>query len=127
MPEAVSDKGKSSLRFGADPSTVRRIPPIAVPETKTMRVADRLRSKLQAAFAPTRLAVTDDSARHKGHAGARPEGETHFTVEIVSAAFAGMSRVERQRRIYAVLAEELAGPVHALSLSARAPGEEDDA
>ncbi|HEX6094175.1 MAG TPA: BolA family protein [Dongiaceae bacterium] len=89
-----------------------------------MRVADRIRSKLQAAFAPTRLAVTDDSARHKGHAGARPEGETHFTVEIVSAAFVGMSRVERQRRIYGVLAEELAGPVHALSLSARAPGEE---
>ena len=70
-----------------------------------------------------KVVVTDDSARHKGHAGARPEGETHFTVEIVSAAFAGMSRVERQRRIYAVLAEELAGPVHALSLSARAPGE----
>ena len=89
-----------------------------------MRVADRLRSKLQAAFAPARLAVTDDSARHKGHAGARPEGETHFTVEIVSAAFVGMSRVERQRRIYGVLAEELAGPVHALSLSVRAPGEE---
>jgi BolA protein len=89
-----------------------------------MRVADRIRSKLQAAFAPARLAVTDDSARHKGHAGARPEGETHFTVEIVSAAFVGMSRVERQRRIYGVLAEELAGPVHALSLSARAPGEE---
>ena len=88
-----------------------------------MRVADRIRTKLQTAFAPTRLAVTDDSARHKGHAGARPEGETHFTVEIVSAAFAGMSRVERQRRIYAVLAEELGGPVHALSLSARAPGE----
>jgi BolA protein len=89
-----------------------------------MRVADRIRSKLQAAFAPARLAVTDDSARHKGHAGARPEGETHFTVEIVSAAFVGISRVERQRRIYGVLAEELAGPVHALSLSARAPGEE---
>jgi BolA protein len=89
-----------------------------------MRVADRIRSKLQAAFSPMRLAVTDDSARHKGHAGARPEGETHFTVEIVSAAFVGMSRVERQRRIYGVLAEELAGPVHALSLSARAPGEE---
>ena len=90
-----------------------------------MRVADRIRSKLQAAFAPARLTVTDDSARHKGHAGARPEGETHFNVEIVSAAFAGISRVERQRRIYAVLAEELAGPVHALSLSARAPEEED--
>ena len=89
-----------------------------------MRVADRIRSKLQAAFSPMRLAVTDDSARHKGHAGSRPEGETHFTVEIVSAAFVGMSRVERQRRIYGVLADELAGPVHALSLSARAPGEE---
>ena len=89
-----------------------------------MRVADRIRSKLEAAFAPVRLAVTDDSARHEGHAGARPGGETHFTVEIVSAAFAGMSRVERQRTVYAVLAEELAGPVHALSLSTRSPEED---
>ena len=89
-----------------------------------MRVTDRIRSKLEAAFAPVRLAVTDDSARHEGHAGARPGGETHFTVEIVSAAFAGMSRVERQRTVYAVLAEELAGPVHALSLSTRSPEED---
>lgn len=89
-----------------------------------MRVADRIRSKLEAGFAPVKLKVIDDSARHQGHAGARPEGETHFTVEIVSAAFSGLDRVERQRRIYAALAEELAGPVHALSVTARAPEEE---
>ena len=88
-----------------------------------MRVADRIRSKLEIAFAPVRLSVIDDSERHKGHAGHRPEGETHFNVEIVSAAFAGLSRVERQRRVYAALAEELAGPVHALSIVARSPGE----
>jgi BolA protein len=84
-----------------------------------MRVAERIRSKLEAAFAPVRLSVVDDSERHKGHAGHRPEGETHFNVEIVSAAFAGLSRVERQRKVYAALAEELAGPVHALSVAAR--------
>lgn len=89
-----------------------------------MRVADRIRSKLEAAFAPMKLRIIDDSARHKGHSGARPEGETHFTVEIVSAAFSGLGRVERQRRVYAALAEELAGPVHALSVTARAPEEE---
>ena len=89
-----------------------------------MRVADRIHAKLHAAFAPSRLSVVDDSERHKGHAGHRPEGETHFNVEIVSAAFAGLSRVERQRRVYAALAEELAGPVHALSISARSPEED---
>ena len=91
-----------------------------------MRVADRIRSKLEAAFSPVRLSVIDDSERHKGHAGHRPEGETHFNVEIVSAAFAGLGRVERQRKVYAALAEELAGPVHALSVAARSP-EEDGA
>jgi BolA protein len=89
-----------------------------------MRVADRIHAKLHAAFAPVRLSVVDDSERHQGHAGHRPEGETHFNVEIVSAAFAGLSRVERQRRVYAALAEELAGPVHALSISARTPEED---
>lgn len=86
-------------------------------------VAERLRDKLQQSFDPERLEVTDDSARHAGHSGARPEGETHFTVLIVSPAFSGVSRVERQRRVYGVLAEELAGPVHALSVKALAPGE----
>jgi BolA family transcriptional regulator, general stress-responsive regulator len=91
-----------------------------------MRVADRIRTKLETAFAPTRLVVSDDSARHAGHAGARPGGETHFTVEIVAAAFSGLSRIERQRRVHAVLAEELAGRVHALSIRALAPEEGGD-
>lgn len=86
-------------------------------------VADAIRRKLEAAFAPRRLEVIDESARHAGHAGARPEGETHFRVEIVADAFAGLSRLERQRRVNAALADELAGPVHALSTRAIAPDE----
>ena len=87
------------------------------------RVADRLRDVLQRGFDPQRLDIVDDSARHAGHAGAGPDGESHFTITIVSPAFAGLSRVERQRRVYAALADELSGPVHALSLKALAPGE----
>jgi len=79
--------------------------------------------KLTEAFAPTRLEVVDDSDRHAGHAGARPGGQTHFNVEIESEAFVGVARVARQRKVYAALAEELAGPVHALSVKATAPGE----
>ncbi|RME67760.1 MAG: BolA family transcriptional regulator, partial [Alphaproteobacteria bacterium] len=66
----------------------------------------------------------DDSAAHAGHAGHRPGGETHFRVEIVSPAFAGKSRVARQRLIYRILEAELAERVHALSIVARAPGED---
>ena len=88
-----------------------------------MRVADRIRSKLTTALQPTRLVVRDDSLRHAGHAAARPEGETHFHVEIVSPLFAGASRIARQRRVYQLLAEEMAGPVHALELVALTPGE----
>jgi BolA protein len=86
-------------------------------------VAAAIRSKLEAAFAPVRLAVIDESAQHAGHAGARPGGESHFRVEIVAEAFAGLSRLERQRRVNAALADELAGPVHALSIRAHAPGD----
>lgn len=89
-----------------------------------MRVVDRIRTKLTTALQPSRLAVHDESHRHAGHAGARPEGETHFHVEIVSAAFAGESRVARQRRVYALLAEEMAGPVHALALTTLTPEED---
>lgn len=85
--------------------------------------AGRICSKLTAAFSPQRLELVDDSSRHAGHAGAREGGESHFTLTIVSAAFEGLNRVERQRRINTVLAEELAGPVHALSIKALAPGE----
>ncbi len=83
-----------------------------------------IRNKLTATFDPSRLEVEDDSARHHGHAGATPGGESHFNVLIESAAFAGVSRVARQRLVYRALADELAGPVHALSVKALAPGEE---
>jgi len=86
-------------------------------------VRDAIQAKLTDAFAPTALAIVDDSHRHAGHVGARPSGETHFKVEITAAAFAGRSRVDRQRMVYAVLAEELAGPVHALELRTHTPEE----
>jgi BolA family transcriptional regulator, general stress-responsive regulator len=89
-----------------------------------MRVATIIESKLHEALAPERLAVIDESHRHAGHAGARPEGETHFRVEVVSAAFRGVSRLDRQRRIYAILDAELKGPVHALAIRALAPEED---
>ena len=86
-------------------------------------VAEAIRQKLHKALAPERLDVVDDSDKHAGHAGHREGGESHFTVTIVSSAFTGLGRVERQRRINALLSEELAGPVHALSIKALAPGE----
>ena len=86
-------------------------------------IFDAIHNKLTSAFAPSRLEIEDDSARHHGHAGARPEGESHFNVLIESAAFAGAAKVARQRMVYHALAEELAGPLHALSIKALAPGE----
>ncbi|MGE0667073.1 MAG: BolA family protein [Sphingomonadales bacterium] len=88
-----------------------------------MSVAERIRTKLTEALAPTALEVIDESHKHKGHRGARPEGETHFHVVVSSEKFAGMMRVARQRLVYNILAEELAGPVHALSLDISAPGD----
>ena len=92
-----------------------------------MRVAHSIRQKLAAAFAPQSLDVVDESHRHAGHAGATrddgSQGETHFHVRLVTAAFEGVSRVERQRRVHAVLADELKGPVHALSLTLQVPAE----
>lgn len=87
------------------------------------RVRTAMETKLAAAFQPERLEVVDDSDHHKGHSGAREGGESHFTVTIVAEVFRGLGRVERQRRINAVLVEELKGPVHALSIRALAPGE----
>jgi len=88
-----------------------------------MRVADLIRQKLTASFSPAELVVTDESAKHAGHAGSRAEGETHFDVRIVSKSFDGLSRVERQRRVYAVLADELKTQVHALSVITLTPAE----
>ena len=88
-------------------------------------IKDRIETKLRARFTPERLSVTDESHRHAGHAGARPGGQTHFSVEIVSSAFQGQSRVEIHRAIHALLAEEFAAGVHALAISARAPSGHD--
>jgi BolA protein len=82
-------------------------------------IADRIREKLAAAFAPEHLEVVDESERHRGHGGWREGGETHFRVALRAAAFDGMGRVERSRRVHAVLAEELADRVHALALDVR--------
>ena len=87
------------------------------------QMKERMRAKLIAAFAPVVLEIEDDSARHAGHAGAREGGETHFRLRIVSTAFTGMNRVERQRKVYAVVAEELKERVHALQLDTKAPEE----
>ena len=89
-----------------------------------MSVAETIRAKLTERLAPTRLVVLDESHRHAGHAGARPGGETHFNVTVVSAAFSGLNRVARQRLVYQTLSEELAGAVHALSLTTTTPDED---
>jgi BolA protein len=84
-------------------------------------VKARIEAKLQAAFQPVYLAVIDESAQHRGHAGHREGGETHFRVEIRATQFVGQSRIDRSRAVHRVLAEELAGPVHALAISADIP------
>ena len=88
-----------------------------------MNVADTIRAKLTAELAPDALFIEDESSKHAGHSGARAEGETHFHVRIVSSEFEGISRVERQRRIYGILAEELRDRVHALALTVLTPQE----
>jgi BolA protein len=98
---------------------------MAHPGLQTVR--DRMETKLTAAFAPEFLRVVDESQKHAGHAGhaggAGHGGETHFRVQIVAPSFSGMSRIERHRAINALLAEEIAGGVHALALEIKAPGE----
>ena len=84
-------------------------------------VGQRLTQKLTDAFSPVELEVIDESHKHAGHVGARPEGETHFRVEIVAEAFDGKSLVQRHRMVNQTLAEELADRVHALSISAKGP------
>ena len=86
-----------------------------------MTVADRIRRKLTEAFRPDVLEVVDESYLHKGHAGHRPGGESHFRVRIAADAFRGASRVQRHRMIYQVLAAEIADGVHALAIEASAP------
>lgn len=89
-----------------------------------MKVAEAIRTKLTAALAPAKLTIIDESDRHAGHAGSRPEGETHFQVVVVASAFEDKSRLERQRMVYGVLAAELADRVHALTLKTLTPEED---
>ncbi len=86
-----------------------------------MSLASNIETKLRVAFEPEFLLVVDESHLHAGHMGARPEGETHFRVEITSSVFQKKTRVDQQRMVYDVLQHELAGPVHALALSTRSP------
>ena len=88
-----------------------------------MRTADLITQKLTEAFSPQSLNVEDESSKHEGHAGARPGGQTHYRVYIVSQAFKGKTRLERHRMINQALSDELAGGIHALALHAAAPGE----
>jgi BolA protein len=89
-----------------------------------MRVRDIIAEKLTKAFAPERVEVIDESRQHAGHAGARPGGETHFSVHIVARAFHGKSRIERHRMVNEALMSELKGGVHALAIRAVAPDED---
>ena len=86
-------------------------------------VATEMLKRLDSALAPTRVELTDDSEKHRGHGGYNPAGESHFSLEIVSPAFIGKSRVERQRMVYSALGDLMKERVHALSMKASAPEE----
>ena len=88
-----------------------------------MPLADQIAERLTIALAPTHLVVSNDSDRHAGHMGDDGTGETHFSVTIESAAFSGVSRVERQRLVNRALADLLRDRIHALAIGARAPGD----
>ena len=85
--------------------------------------AQRIEAILRRDFAPLHIVISDDSSRHAGHAGARPEGETHYTVLVVSEAFAGLSRVARHRAVNAAMSGEFSTGLHALALILRTPAE----
>lgn len=89
-----------------------------------MSVAQEIRTRLQAALTPVELEIIDQSDQHRGHAGWREGGETHFHMRLVSDAFTGLSRIERQRAVHKALGDLLEATVHALSMDLRAPGED---
>ncbi|MCB2112839.1 MAG: BolA family protein [Parvularculaceae bacterium] len=88
-----------------------------------MTVADRIDAKLRAGLAPERLEIKDESHLHAGHAGARPDGESHFRLFIVTSKFDGLARVERQRLVNSLLRDELAERIHALAMKTLTPAE----
>jgi BolA family transcriptional regulator, general stress-responsive regulator len=92
-------------------------------DTATGPVAREMIERLTASLAPTRLELEDQSHQHVGHAGHDPRGESHFALTIESPTFAGLNRIERQRKVYAALGELMRDRVHALTIKAKAPGE----
>src|SRR3954453_7156620 len=90
---------------------------------KTGPVATEMLARLNSALSPTSIELSDDSEQHRGHGGYNPSGESHFSLTVESPAFAGKSRVERQRMVYAALGDLMRERVHALSIRATAPGE----
>ena len=94
-----------------------------MPEAATGPIAREMIERLTAALSPSRLDLEDQSNRHIGHAGHDPRGESHFALTIESAVFAGLSRVDRQRKVYAALGDLMRERVHALTIRASAPGE----
>jgi BolA protein len=90
---------------------------------ETGPVAAEMLTRLRSALSPTRIALVDDSEQHRGHGGYNPAGESHFSLVIESAAFAGKNRVERQRLVYGALGDLMESRVHALTIRATAPGE----
>ena len=94
-----------------------------MPEAATGPVASEMIERLTAALSPTRLDLEDQSHQHVGHAGHDPRGESHFSLIIESPEFAGLTRVERQRKVYAALGDLMRERVHALTIKASAPGE----
>lgn len=88
-----------------------------------MSITERINKKLTEGLTPSVLEVVDESSKHKGHGGWREGGETHFHVTVITDAFEGKSRVDRQRMVYALLADEMAERVHALALTTKTPGE----
>ena len=89
----------------------------------SQNVAQKITEKITKALEPTQISVEDESHLHAGHAGARPEGETHFRLNVVSARFTDLPLVKRHRLINEALAEELQGPIHALAIKAISPDE----
>ncbi|MSP80233.1 MAG: BolA family transcriptional regulator [Rhodospirillales bacterium] len=91
-----------------------------------MRVRDAIERNLKEALRPQRLEIEDESHRHAGHAGARPEGESHFRLTVVADSFAGKSRIERQRMVYAALKELMESQIHALAMTTLSPAEDGE-
>lgn len=81
-----------------------------------MAVTDEIRARLESAFSPTELVVEDESEKHRGHAGYREGGESHFRVAIRAPAFGPMTRIERHRAVHTALGPDLVGRIHALAL-----------